>query len=108
MDDDGDSNQAKTNPLVNGPILQVSFSTVLDRLSGKIDLLKLDCEGAEWDLFEAEECWRHVSNIRMEYHLGHLRAASQVTRKLEHFGFTISLCRPSTSFGLVWASRESR
>lgn len=53
-----------TSGLVPGTSLQ----TVLER-SGNIDILKLDCEGAEWGLLEKKEPWKQVRALAMEYHL---------------------------------------
>jgi FkbM family methyltransferase len=57
MIDSGDSNQARTSAGV-GSIPMVSLATVLDRLGRPLDLLKLDCEGAEWEMFPLKECWQ--------------------------------------------------
>jgi hypothetical protein len=34
-----------------------------------VDLLKLDCEGGEWELFGDKTIWKHVRRLTMEYHL---------------------------------------
>src|SRR5262249_39690436 len=52
-----------------GSVPQVPFQEMLARLGGEADLLKLDCEGAEWLLFEDRPTWQHVRNLSMEYHL---------------------------------------
>lgn len=48
-----------------------AFNHAIKRLSqnGKIDLVKLDCEGVEWQLFEDIESWSKVRFLTMEYHL---------------------------------------
>lgn len=51
----------------------VTLSDVLSRLNGApCDLLKLDCEGAEYDiLMKADEsCWQRTRRIVLEYHNG--------------------------------------
>jgi FkbM family methyltransferase len=45
-----------------------SLASAVEALGGA-DLLKLDCEGAEWDLFETVDVWRRIAAITMEYHL---------------------------------------
>jgi FkbM family methyltransferase len=105
MDDKSDSNQASTVAGAECPIRQIAFSTVLERVGGTIDLLKLDCEGAEWDIFKAAGCWRNVANVRMEYHLGSSHSFSEVADTLKGFGFRVLVHRPSSTFGIVWAAR---
>ena len=50
-------------------VRMVSIRTVLKRAGGTIDLLKLDCEGAEWMVFECPEWADNVKSLVMEYHL---------------------------------------
>lgn len=107
IDDQGDSNQATTQSKENGSIRQVALSTVISRIAGPIDLLKLDCEGAEWELFNAGECWNSIRHLRMEYHLGNSHTFAEVATTLRRLGFGITRHRPNTNFGLVWASRLS-
>ena len=105
IDDQADSNQVTTQMVENGSIRQVSFSKLLSRIAGPIDLLKLDCEGAEWDLFKASECWKSVRHLRMEYHLGDSHTFDEVSLTLGRLGIHILEHRPSTNFGIVWACR---
>jgi FkbM family methyltransferase len=51
-----------------GSVIGSSLTTVLKRI-GNIDIIKLDCEGAEWDLLEDKENWKKVKSLTMEYHL---------------------------------------
>jgi FkbM family methyltransferase len=59
-----------------GDIPQVAFRTCLLRLGGSVDLLKLDCEGAEWSIVADTESLAAVRSLVMEYHLvdGHTEA----------------------------------
>jgi FkbM family methyltransferase len=52
-----------------GYITGTSFRKVIERAGGTIDLLKMDCEGGEWEIFEDVAPWRHVRAVTMEYHL---------------------------------------
>jgi FkbM family methyltransferase len=105
LDDSGDSNQVTSHQVAHSSIRQVSFSTLLNRVGGPIDLLKLDCEGAEWDLFKAGDCWKSVRHIRMEYHLFDSHTFAELSLTLERLGFRIVDHRPSVNFGMVWARR---
>lgn len=71
---------------------------------GGVDLLKLDCEGAEYDILDAPDApLNRIREIRMEYHGGRGR---EVAAFLQKRGFTLDRFEedgPST--GMLWASR---
>jgi len=104
----GSSNQAQTTTVGAGSIHQVTLQTAIERLGGSVDLLKLDCEGAEWDMFRLDECWKNIRDIRMEYHLFHGETYQQVEQTLQRLGFEVILWKPDAGFGTVWASRTTR
>jgi FkbM family methyltransferase len=106
INDHGDSNLTTTTICEHGQTPQVSFATAISRLGGSVDFLKLDCEGAEWDLFNDEESWTSVKATRMEYHLGPGQTVSQVKERLRHLGFAIILHEPSVDCGLMWAKNS--
>ena len=106
MIDEGASNQARTSAAQNGGIPLVTLDTAIDRLGGSVDLLKLDCEGAEWDLFELDEAWKRVQNVRMEYHLFRGETVEQVERALQRLGFEAIHWQRDCGFGMVWARRR--
>jgi FkbM family methyltransferase len=101
--DEGDSNQAKTIASEDGSIPQIALQRAVDRAGGFVDLLKLDCEGAEWDMFRTTVPWRHIRNIRMEYHLFNNHSLKDVEQALKQLGFRIKRLEPSAGFGLIWA-----
>ena len=101
--DEGDSNQAKTIASADGGISQIALQRAVERLGGAVDLLKLDCEGAEWDMFRSAVPWRHIRNIRMEYHLFDNHTLQDVEQTLKQLGFRITRFEPSAGFGLIWA-----
>ena len=107
MMDSGPSNQARTSATGNGEIPQVSFEKAVERLGNSVDLLKLDCEGAEWELFRLAECWKYIRNVRMEYHLFHGETFPQVEEALRTLGFRIIQSQHDVGFGIVWATRSS-
>lgn len=71
-----------------------------------VDLLKLDCEGAEWDLLPAAEpVMPRVRQICMEYHNGTL-TADWLQPWLEGHGFRVWRTYDAWN-GFLWARRES-
>jgi len=102
--DSSDSNQARTRACEGGVIPQVTLDRAIERIGGSVDLLKLDCEGAEWDLFRAAGVWPRIRNLRMEYHLFHGETVPQLERTLRDLGFKIILLQPGPGFGMIWAS----
>jgi FkbM family methyltransferase len=56
----------KTDP--QGDVTVAGVRTVLDRIGGTIDLLKMDCEGGEWEILQSDEFMRSVRTLTMEYH----------------------------------------
>lgn len=109
--DDGPSNQARVSGEENGgagyEVRQVDLATVLERAGGQIDLLKLDCEGAEWKILQPRTEWEYIRNIRLEYHLFHGESVEEARRMLADLGFRIQYFRSYDEFsGVIWAARK--
>lgn len=109
--DDGPSNQARVGTFKNGApnrdVCQVSLETVLARAGGRIDLLKLDCEGAEWEILKPGRCWESIRNVRIEYHLFQEERSDQARRALTELGFRILRFQQyHEAGGVVWATRN--
>jgi FkbM family methyltransferase len=64
-----DSLHGRTEITTGDGIVQVSLQRAIERLGGRVDLVKLDCEGAEWTLLSNIDRWKDVTYLRMEYHL---------------------------------------
>jgi FkbM family methyltransferase len=76
---------------------------------GRIDFLKIDCEGAEWPLLEGKEglLRDHVGYVAMEYHElpGKLRA--DLVSLFERAGFACRAEMPNAwSCGMLYAERR--
>jgi hypothetical protein len=105
-----------TSPLSNevipgsgGDVSLVSFRTVLDRAGGTIDLLKIDCEGAEWTFMNDPEMFRRVHAIRMEYHLDRGNTLQNVRELALRLGYEITRLRETSSnFGILWLDRDPK
>lgn len=105
IEDTGDSNQARTIAASgNGAqVAKVALSTAVERLGGHVDLAKIDCEGAEWELFTVPRAWEGIRCLRMEYHLWGQHSFGDVESALHNLGFQITRHTPSGEWGLVWA-----
>ncbi|GAH33711.1 unnamed protein product [marine sediment metagenome] len=57
-----------TKKQAHGRTPQIAFADAVTKL-GVVDVLKLDCEGAEWDIFSDPVPWAKVRSLCMEYHL---------------------------------------
>lgn len=90
-----------------GTVPQASFREALERIGGECDLVKLDCEGAEWDILEDKRAWSHVRHVAMEYHLWNTdRKHDDAANILCDLGFRVWHNRVMTNdFGVVCASR---
>ena len=86
----------------------ISLGEILAREATQgIDLLKVDCEGAEYEILygASPSDLRRVREIRMEYHSGR---ESELIEYLRGAGFEITLFRPDSDFtGNLWARRTS-
>lgn len=87
-------------PSSDGDVVVVSIAEALDRLGGRIDLMKLDCEGAEWDILDASGALERTDRLAMEYHLdkGTSKSLPVLVALLKSRGFAIqSLVESSTA-----------
>jgi FkbM family methyltransferase len=84
-----------------GPLKVCGFRSVLERIGGSVDLLKLDCEGGEWLIFSDAMAFERVRDIRMEYHLTEGRKVEDVLRAAEAIGFEVLELRENVGFGLA-------
>lgn len=94
----------QTHNSLEGQITGTSLRKVIERAGGKVDLLKIDCEGAEWDLLEDERAWNDVRGLTMEYHLWAKKGSSfsDIETILINLNFKILFHDPlSESFGIV-------
>ena len=79
-------------------------SYVLEHLPRGVELLKLDCEGAEYHLLGAARFLEHLAprEIRMEYHRGH----AGIVGPLERAGYAVTLLNSAAEVGLAIAYRK--
>jgi FkbM family methyltransferase len=91
----------------SGDIPCLALITAVENMGGKIDLAKIDCEGAEWDLFKAATVWDKVQNIAMEYHLYRKgQTLEKLQAMIQSLGFKIITVQPTNQYyGNLIASR---
>ena len=75
-----------------------------------IDLLKMNCEGAEYEILEScsDEDFQRISNIRLEYHNlnSRQRNGESITQLLTAKGYRIErFTRYQKTSGFIWAAR---
>jgi FkbM family methyltransferase len=72
----------------------------------RITLLKLDCEGAEWDILPAaEDVLPRIDQICMEFHCAHGWTAEKLAVWLRERGYNVRHTSGSWN-GLLWATRD--
>jgi FkbM family methyltransferase len=93
-------------------VATATLSSALDNLpGGRCDLLKSDCEGAEFDfILQADETTlRRIDRIVLEYHDGHGRHHSALISRLDRTGFDELSTWPNpvhANTGLMYARRS--
>jgi FkbM family methyltransferase len=86
----------------------IALKDVVSRAGNKIDLLKLDCEGAEWMILQDTFNLTKVDHLVMEYHRadGKEDPHNQIVDLVRNAGFLIlKQDRAHRDFGLLWARR---
>lgn len=107
LDADLDSTHVRTHASPSGEITQVALRSCIQRLGGTVDVLKLDCEGAEWDIFTDTAAWQNVRYAAIEYHLQHNQTRHLASESVTALGFRIRKhTTDGPSRGLLWAERR--
>jgi FkbM family methyltransferase len=88
-------------------LMEIMESNHLDH----IDLLKMDCEGAEYEILYSTPLpyLERIAAIRMEYHNldSHQRNVEGLKRFFTGSGFTVTHVKPNSGTnGTLWAERE--
>ena len=105
---DGDTVHTRCMPSQSGEIRITAISEATRRIAfgAEVDLLKLDCEGSEWEILEETESMSHIMRLTMEYHLDAHQTLSDLMEKLGKSGFRVEFQRADgPNYGRIWASR---
>jgi FkbM family methyltransferase len=102
-----DSLSARTIFSNQGSIQIVAFRRAIERMGSTVDLLKLDCEGAEWDIFQDTDAFQKVRLVRMEYHLTDGHRLEDLKACAKKLCFQIDRLSSNQRFGIAWLSRRA-
>lgn len=102
----GSSRLSQVVKIEEGGVPLVGISAVIDRIGGQVDLLKLDCEGFEWDILKDQAAFERVRCIRMEYHLTGGRDLGDLKAVANQLNFRISHLSRDQGFGIAWLERD--
>jgi FkbM family methyltransferase len=101
-----DSVHTRTHADLKGAIRCVAFANAINRLGRRADLVKLDCEGAEWDILRDTQAWQKVDCLTMEFHLWAGYTLEELTARITQSGFNVRHCKFSgKNFGVLLAER---
>jgi len=90
-----------------GGVVVAAFGDVVERIGGRVDLLKMDCEGAEWQMLEDTETFFAVDRVVMEYHeLTAKHTLESLIRRFKELGFVANHVAPNRGFGIACFSRR--
>jgi FkbM family methyltransferase len=104
--DQGDSVLGQCKADATGDVVVVSLRTAMLRMGGVVDLLKLDCEGAEWDILQDSAAFESVRSVRMEYHLLKPdQTCEALVGRFMEMGFRASHISRNQGFGMAWFDR---
>jgi len=90
-----------------GDVEITGIRRAVERLGGRVDLMKLDCEGAEWDIFSQPRTICFVRDIRMEYHLIGSRTIKDLYAAADHINFDITYLRENENYGIAWLRNKN-
>ena len=109
MIDDSFSGNARTESAETSShaIPQVSLERVIQRLGGEVDLLKVDCEGAEWQILSDDDSLRKIKRMRLEYHLWGGRSFDELAEAVARHKFEIIHHQPQGEVGVIWCDKRA-
>ena len=92
----------------NSSIPATAFRKAVERLGGKVDFAKVDCEGAEWHLWQDHAAWQNVWHLAAEYHLHSGHTHEEARAVVTGLGFHVLRQERDSTVGLIHASRTKQ
>lgn len=73
-------------------VVVLAFDQVISEISQQIDMLKLDCEGSEYEIIleSQSESWSSVRNVLLEFHPRSGRSFEELRGRLRDYGFELA------------------
>ena len=87
----------------------MSFRDAIEQVTGDVSLLKIDCEGAEYDIVRSSppDAWRHVKRVVIEYHPAPAEEVEALRHRFAALGFaTLKDRRRGNVEGTLWLVRS--
>lgn len=106
-----DSCATIVGPEDGGELVEVvSFDSIVEEQDSRIDLVKLDCEGSEYDIVEGStpETFERIDQVVLEYH-PRPGGFDLLKQRLGSFGIELVAHQPSTvtpGLGTAWFARH--
>lgn len=83
------SSISKTKNSKSTKVVQISFKKVCKKIKNKnIDIVKMDCEGSEWEILKNTKIWSNVKILTMEYHLNKKNNYFKLKKIIKNMGFS--------------------
>ena len=89
-------------PSESGSIQICSLASAIERMGGDVDLLKMDCEGGEWDILSDKGSMAKIRHLAMEYHITEScgETVCSLIAQLKDLGFRLDSFRESSASGV--------
>jgi FkbM family methyltransferase len=90
------------------PVKTISVNDIVSKEGlACVNLLKMDCEGSEYDILAgmSASTFSKIDRIIVEYHDG---GAERIEKDLQAYGFTLEKAEPETkTMGMLWFRRRN-
>jgi FkbM family methyltransferase len=86
----------------------ISFDDAVAAAPAPVDVVKIDCEGGEYDLVlgSSPASWASVQRVVIEYHPVPDQSWSELRAFFESVGLAVQAADEAAGYGCVWLSRE--
>lgn len=91
-------------------INSITLKEIIDSKCNRVDLIKLDCEGSEYNILESlpENYFKKIEKIWMEYHIinNDLERLKKLKSILQKVGFDLFVKCEKQNYGLIFANKH--